>query len=256
MSNKNQQKTGKTGNIIKSAGAVSELLYPRICPVCGGKLPAWQPGTLKIHPVCCAKLRRVEAPFCLKCGKPLENAEQEFCFDCSRGRRSFESGHGLWVYDKISSEAVFLYKYGKKRELCEFFAQAVFEAYGSWIREISPELIVPVPVSREKLRSRGFNQAELIAELLAAKLDIAEEGRALVRVRSTSPQKELDPAQRRENIRSAFEARRRFLRGARRVLLIDDIYTTGNTVEYCTRALKKGGAERVWFLTLCIGAPF
>ena len=250
-----QKQQNFSEKILDKFYMLSDILYPPVCPVCKRPLLFRQGGGL-IHPSCYARLHKAVPPLCMKCGKPLKDARQEYCYDCSRHRHSFESGHGLWVYDKISSEIVFLYKYGGKRELSVFFASALAQEYGAWIRQIHPDILVPVPLSREKMRSRGFNQAELIARRLGDEMGIECESRALVRVKSTIPQKSLDPGKRQENIRKAFSADPAYLKGVKRVLLIDDVYTTGATIQYCSRALRAAAGARVWFLTLCIGAPF
>ena len=102
---------------------------------------------------------------------------------------------------------------------------------------------------------RGFNQAEILAERLSGRLRIPLDSVHLVRRRDTIPQKSLDPAARRENVRGIFSWTGGTLAG-RRVLLVDDIYTTGNTLDSAARTLKKAGAEKVYFLTISIGQGY
>lgn len=116
--------------------------------------------------------------------------------------------------------------------------------------------LIPVPLSRRKQRQRGFNQAALLAEKIAEGLSLPVNTRGLRRIHSTAPQKKLGKYERGENLKHAFVADARYLQGVRRVLLIDDIYTTGSTVNYCAGALKQAGIEKVWFLTLCTGGVF
>lgn len=193
---------------------------------------------------------------CKKCGKPLLSEQQEYCYDCTRQRRSFESGHGLWLYDRYSADSIFAFKYSGKRQFADFYAQAALHFYSCWIRELQVCQLVPVPVSKEKHRQRGFNQAELLAERMSTALNIPLNRKGLRRIHSTAPQKELGKAERKKNLEKAFQADRHCFENVKRVLLIDDIYTTGSTVEYCTRTLKKAGVEQVWFFTLCIGGAF
>lgn len=234
-----------------------DLLYPRICPVCKKILPAGGESRAGAHPACLARLRRVTQPFCMRCGKPLADDSAELCYDCSRRTgASFESGRSLWVYDSVSSEAVFLYKFGRKPELAQFFADQLVQARGGWVLERRPQCIIPVPISRGKMRTRGFNQAGLIAELLGSRLGIPVQESALVRVRDTKAQKSLNPEQRMKNLKRAFTVRREYLKGVKRVLLVDDIFTTGATIEHCACELCRAGVEKVWFLTLCTGGSF
>ena len=233
-----------------------EILYPLECPVCQKLLSGREEKNKGIHAACYRRLKRIQEPMCRKCGKPVLSQQQEYCYDCVKRPGSFESGHGLWLYDRCSSDSIFAYKYGRKREYAAFYIKALVHFYGEWIRECRVQQLVPVPVSRQKKRQRGFNQAELLAEGIGEALHIPVNARGLVRIHSTAPQKELGKEERRKNLEKAFQADAARFKGVKRVLLIDDIYTTGSTVEYCTRALKKVGVEKVWFLTLCIGGPF
>ena len=250
--------------------ALLSFLYPPRCPVCEKPLPAQslslrrlreqggdRPSAAgRIHPACLARLRRVGGSYCLKCGKALSGPDQEYCYDCRHEIRSFEGGRGLWVYDEVSSGMIFAYKYRRKREYAPFIADSLYEAFGEWIRQIRPQALVPVPISARKRRLRGFNQAALLADLLSMRTGIPAKEEVLSRVRSTAPQKELSRQARRENLSRAFTADAGALEGISRVLLIDDIYTTGSTAQFCTQKLLQAGARHVWVLTACIGAPF
>lgn len=228
------------------------FLYPRRCPVCGDVLLPWQKGRLHIHPTCYARLYRISSPFCYKCGKGLRDPRKELCPDCSRHRYSFECGRGLWRYDSASASAIYALKYRRQPEHADFFALCLARFYGSWLKSLRLDYIVPVPVSPARLRDRGYNQAELIAVKLGELLGIPVCADGLWRVRSTDPQKELGRAERLHNLEKAFQAREERISG-RRIVLLDDVYTTGATAESCCRALKKAGAGPVWVLTACTG---
>ena len=244
----------QNANAVKKAGEIaSELLFPRPCPVCGEPLPFCQKGSLGTHPLCYARLRRITSPFCMKCGKQLEDPQSEYCPDCSRTGHSFVCSRGLWIYDSVSKQAVFSLKYRRQPEHAAFFAENLCHFYGGWIRNIRPDCIVPVPVSSERLRQRGYNQAELIAEQLGERLQIPVRCDVLVRSRSTNPQKELGRLQRMRNLRQAFGVNLNLIIKNGRYLLLDDVYTTGATAECCSRALLEAGAGQVWFLAACIG---
>ena len=169
---------------------------------------------------------------------------------------NYVAGHSLWVYDAVSSESVFHYKYSGKQSYADFYAEAMVCFYGEWIDSLQVQQIIPVPLSRQKLKIRGYNQAGILAEKIGDKLQIPVNNSGLFRIHSTAPQKELGKAEREKNLRDAFRANEKHLTDIRRVLLIDDIYTTGSTVNYCAGALRAAGVEKVWFLTLCTGAVF
>lgn len=211
---------------------------------------------MKIHHGCYKKLKRITEPMCKRCGKPIFSSQQEYCFDCSKRTVSYEGGHSLWVYDACSSESVFHYKYSGRQSYADFYGDALVYFYGEWIRSLGVQQLIPVPLSRQKMKVRGFNQAGMLAEKIGDKLQIPVNNSGLMRIHSTAPQKELGRLEREQNLRNAFRADQRHLQNIRRVLLIDDIYTTGSTVNYCAGALKAAGVEKVWFLTLCTGAVF
>ena len=114
------------------------------------------------------------------------------------------------------------------------------------------QIILPVPVHRSKLRKRGYNQAELLADVVGRRLDIPVDNGHLLRVSDTTPQKELSPLERANNIKQALEVRA-LPAEWKTVLLIDDIYTTGATVQACTEALQEAGVEQVYVGVICIG---
>lgn len=237
----------------KAQDIASELLFPRRCPVCGEPVPFRQRGSMKVHPLCYARLHRITSPFCMKCGKQLQDPQSEYCPDCGRIRHSFVCGRGLWRYDSASKQAVFSLKYRKQPEHAAFFAEHLCRFYGDWIRSIRPDCIVPVPVSRDRLRERGYNQAQLIAEQVGRQLQIPVCSDVLLRMRSTNPQKELGRTLRLRNLEHAFQADPALIIKNGRYLLLDDVYTTGATAECCSRALIEAGAGKVWFLAACIG---
>lgn len=229
------------------------LLFPRRCPVCGEPLSFRQRGGMQVHPVCFSRLHRIREPYCMTCGKELADPLAEYCPDCRRRRHSFICGRGLWRYDSVSAQAVFALKYKQQPEQADFFAENMSRAFGGWIRSLGIDCIVPVPVSRDRLRQRGYNQAALIAEGIGQRLGIEVRSDAIRRIRATDPQKELGRAQRLANLQRAFQADPAIIIGKERCLLVDDVYTTGATIECCTRALLQAGAGKVWFLTACIG---
>ena len=231
----------------------ADLLFPRRCPVCGEPLPFGQRGGMRVHPVCYARLHRIRDPFCLTCGKELSDPLAEYCPDCMRRGHSFICGRGLWRYDSVSAQAVSALKYRQQPEHADFFAENMSRAFGSWIRSLGIDCIVPVPISSDRFRQRGYNQAALIADGIGQRLGIPVREDALRRIRATDPQKELGRMQRLANLQRAFRADPDIIIGKECCLLVDDVYTTGATIECCTRALLRAGAGKVWFLTACIG---
>lgn len=233
---------------MKTADLIN-LLFPRRCPVCGDIV---EPSGDLICPSCVFKLSPVRQPTCRKCGKELFSERAEYCFDCSRHERSFESGAALFNYNETAKKSMAAIKYRNKREFLDFYAEMMTYRFRHTIQNWKPDVLIPVPVHPSRRRKRGFNQAEELARRLSKLLRIPVESRLLVRTRKTAPQRELNPQQRLANLKQAFSVNP----GRpipQRVVLVDDIYTTGSTMEACSRALKAAGVQEIHFLTICVG---
>ncbi len=229
------------------------LLFPRRCPVCGGIVV---PGQALICPGCLGKLSPIRNPVCKKCGKELFNDQAEYCADCIRHPKTFESGRALLCYDQTAQASVTAIKYKNKREYLDFYAAAMAWRFQSQIRLWKPNALVPVPIHPSRRRRRGFNQAEELAVRLGWAWQVPVYTGLLVRSKKTSPQYGLSASERLRNLQHAFEVSHvpdQPEMVLRSVVLIDDIYTTGSTIEACTRVLKAAGIDKVYFLTICIG---
>ena len=188
----------------------------------------------------------------MHCGRPLRDETQEFCPDCRKRKTWITQGRGLWVHREPVSGAVYRFKYKNKRSWGRIFAEELAETYGEQIRRWEIDEIIPIPLHASKKRKRGFNQAEVIARELSRLTGIPCRTGALLRIRKTAPQKLVGGREREENLRGAFAVDRRW-RPQKNILLTDDIYTTGATVERAAKMLKKAGVQNVYFLTISIG---
>lgn len=229
---------------------VLSLLWPRRCPVCGRIVSP--PGAL-ICDACRPALLPVEGTLCRKCGKMLEDDTREYCSDCEKHRRSFARGFSLYVYHQAAADSMAAIKYKNKREYLDFYSAEIIEKLGPSLRGLGADALIPVPIHPSRMKKRGFNQAEVLAAKLSPGLGIPVDANFLRRSRETAPQKILGPSERLRNLESAFSCEEMAPAWMRRVILVDDIYTTGATAEACTRALQRAGVETVWILTICIG---
>ena len=235
--------------IQEGSDFLTDILFPRRCPVCGDiVLPK---GNL-ICPGCMAKLSWVRRPVCKKCGKEVLDETIEYCRDCARHKRSFDYGLSLINYDDTASRSMARIKYNNRREYLDFYSEAMVRKMGKRIRSMDGDALIPVPVHPSRLRERGFNQAEELARRLSGPLGIPVNTSVLKRKRKTAPQKNLDSSGRLKNLEQAFTAAA-LPSGMQKVILVDDIYTTGSTIEACARVLRKAGAEHVYFVTIFIG---
>lgn len=227
-----------------------DAVFPEKCVICHDILKKRTTGAL--CSACRRQLHPVTEPRCKRCSKSLEVSEEELCGDC-RGKAFYVTkGMALYSYDRMMQTAIANFKYGGELSCGAYFAGELVKRYGTWIKEVLPEVILPVPVHKKKLRFRGFNQAEYMAAQIGMELGIPVMGDYLIRTENTRPQKGLDVRARIENLERSFgviQTGRRY----GKVLLVDDIYTTGATLEACGKALKEAGNERIYFLCLCIG---
>ena len=209
-------------------------------------------GRGQICPECAGQLSPVREPACFLCGKELTSENGEYCGDCRRQKKSFVRNFPVFNYTDAASRSMAAIKYKNRREFLPFYQEAIRRRYGMRLAGMSFQAVIPVPIHPSRRRERGFNQAELLAEDLAAYLQIPCLGQALLRTKKTLPQKILSPQKRAENLREAFAAGQ-IPAGLCRVLLVDDIYTTGATLEACSRVLLASGIREVYTLTLFIG---
>ena len=229
---------------------LTDMLFPKRCPVCAKPLIF---GSGLIHGHCQASLKYIEGSTCCQCGKPVMSDQDMYCHDCQKRKHHFDMGRALWIYDHNMQESIARYKYHGAREYAHFYVEQLLFIHSDWIQSLDLDCIIPVPVHWRKKNQRGYNQAELIALGIAKGLQKKIDKTYLRRRLWTTPQKNLTPIQRYENLRQAFYIKKPEPK-YRRILLIDDIYTTGSTIDACCRVLKDAGAEKVFFLCLCIGS--
>ena len=132
-------------------------------------------------------------------------------------------------------------------EFADFYGESAVSADGYWIEHIHPDVIIPIPLNRKKLRTRGFNQAELLAKVIGRRMNIPVDTKVLIRSHWTEPQKNLSPVQRFANLKKAFQVHLNPRKQYKTVLLIDDIYTTGSTMDACAKLLKEHGIFKSLF---------
>lgn len=235
---------------------ITEIFYPDRCPVCEKIIPH-MPGESKmiICEKCNGKLHYIKSPRCLKCGKQIYSENEEFCSDCKRVEHFFEQGIGAFGYDDNIKESMYRFKYSNQREYATFYADAIIRRYEHMIRRWGVEVIIPVPMYKYKELLRGYNQAELIANELGKNLNIQVNSNILKRIRKTKPMKELNDEERIKNLQNAFKISQNIVE-YKKILLVDDIYTTGATIDECSRLLLDAGASKIYFACACIGNGF
>lgn len=236
---------------------ILDIIYPVRCPICGEIVI---PKENKICGPCKDQLQYITEPRCKKCSKPIEQEDKEYCSDCEHKNYHFRHGYAIWVYDETMRQSIAGFKYHNKREYAKFYIEEILRIYGDEIKKISPDAIVPIPLHKSKYRERGYNQAEILACGLGKRLGIPVLSHLLIRNKKTLPQKQLSDRERLQNLREAFEYNQAvaddFHKEIKTILLVDDIYTTGSTIEACTNELMSNGIKDIYFITLCIGKGY
>lgn len=247
----------RTGKGVLLLSKIFDLIFPPRCAVCDHILPILPEGwCIRICPGCRKELRFIKEPFCMKCGKPLESDSTEYCDDCGRKKHLFSSGRSVFLYHGKLKDSLYRFKYGKRREYAVFYAEAAYAKRSGWIKNINPDLIVPVPLHPSKQRRRGYNQAEDFARELSRLSGIPMDPHLVRRIRKTVPMKGLSEAERRQNVKHAFSVvPGLYSNGKRplRILITDDIYTTGSTVDAICGAIREEYSAEIFFLSISIG---
>lgn len=238
------------GKMAAPSRLAEELVFPRRCPVCDRPV---QPFGALICSSCEGMLQRVQAPACSRCGKQLRCAAPGLCRDCRRLSHVFERGCAVFTYHSAAG-GIFRFKYKGRQEYGAYYgkcmAQRLCETGGGAVWK--PDLLVPVPVSAKRLQQRGYNQALILAREISRLTAIPVCENVLRRVTDTLPMKNMTPAERQNNLKKAFQAFGNDVE-LNSIMLIDDIYTTGATMDACAHALYRQGARRVCFITLAAG---
>jgi ComF family protein len=177
------------------------------------------------------------------------------CSSCLKNPPPFHAARAALVHEGPGRDLIHAFKYNGRTHLRRPLGLLVVERLTEFVAQKQPNLIVPVPLHVKRLRNRGFNQALLVGELLAEEWRIPLCRQGLRRVRWTEPQISLAAGLRRENVRDAFVVPDVSLVSGRRVLLVDDVFTTGSTVEECSRTLLRAGAEAVLVITISRALP-
>ena len=227
--------------------ALASLFYPPVCTICSANVGDRE----YLCDDCGSKLTRIVAPFCETCSEPFSGAIDGFftCANCAHRTLHFQSAVAAYRSRGIVRRVVHDFKYGRQvhlRHLVGEWLQTAFE--DERLRDIPFDLLVPVPLHPARERERGFNQAALIAELAGKSRGIACKS-VMERTRYTTTQTAFDRAERMENLHGAFRLRKNGDVRGLRVLLVDDVLTTGATLSECARVLKKAGASVVYAAT-------
>ncbi len=238
-----------TGVFKGLAGAVLDFVYPPYCCLCGSRL---QEGERVVCEDCWEKVKPLQGPFCPKCGYPIK-PDVEGCLMCQQRGWSFHRVGVLSNFQSPVQQLVHLLKYKGKRSVGTRLGAMLSQVLQDRPQWQGADLIIPVPLHKSRLRERGYNQSLLVAKALSEKLQKPLRPELLMRKRNTRSQTKLDVAQRVENVSGAFQVNHPEEIWGRRIILVDDVITTGATADACSRSLLDAGAKEV--LVAAVATP-
>ena len=197
---------------------------------------------------CNKSIQYIDDRACVKCGAKLL-ADSTVCTDCKNNERIIERNYSVVVYDGKMRKLIHDFKYSNKRYLKKFLGAMLYDKYREVVEEFRPDIIVAVPLHKDRLRDRGYNQTELLLSMFAGDKEKIVLGN-LVRVKDTPHLASMTKEMRRDKIKNSFAVVDEQVFKNKKVMIIDDVYTSGATIDECARVLYKSGAKVVCSLTL------
>jgi ComF family protein len=235
---------------------VVDWLYPPRCRACAGRIAGRD--SEYFCGSCWSNIRLVSHPLCTICGRPFLDAsgDDHKCGACLSRPPRFVSARAWACYpreditDDPLRQVVQRFKYGRKVSLGKALGRLMAAGCQEFLNECRVDLIIPVPLHPKRLRWRGFNQSVLLARQVNRVHGLPMDPFILMRDKETLPQTQLSEEERRKNVRGAFSVRTAAALKAKTLLLVDDVYTSGATLNECSRVLIQAGARKVHLLTL------
>jgi ComF family protein len=226
--------------------AVLNILFPETCPVCLKK--SQDHATAPICSDCWMTMEPYTGPMCQRCGRPLVSDSASICGGCLESEPAFEYARSFGLYEGALRKAINHLKYYGKRRLAGPLADMMIR-----MQLPQADAVIPVPLYRSRHRGREFNQSALVSRQLAGHLKAELIINSLTKTRDTVPQVGLRYKERIINVRNAFRVEDGRKISGKKIILVDDVVTTGSTIRECAKVLKKGGASHVYAVSLAHG---
>lgn len=225
---------------------LTKLIYPPKCLRCKASITNEE----VLCQDCLSLIIKNHPPFCKNCGRSISN-DKISCKKCLGEDFIFEQAWGVCRYRGAIKDCIHLFKYGGKKRINKIFKALLNEFVRDYHLPLEKiDLVAPIPLHKSRLREREFNQAEILANNLSEEFGIKTESRLLKRIRNTSFQASLSKLERKKNMNNAFILNKEFSIRNKNILIVDDVFTTGTTLKEAGYILKKGGANKLYALTL------
>lgn len=225
---------------------ILDFLIPPICPICKKRILT-QHG---LCATCFSEIHFIDKPYCIKCGRPFEFdiPEEMLCGSCCKKEPVFAKARSAFIYNSFSSQLILPFKHGDHLELTPLLTHMLYRAGLDLFDDI--DMITAVPLHRFRFMKRKYNQAGLLAKSLSQKIKKPYIPQALIRIRHTKSQGHMKAVERKKNVAKAFAVKDTHLIKGKTILIIDDVFTTGATLNECAKTLLKAGATSIYVLTL------
>lgn len=236
---------------------IKNFIFPRRCVLCDKILPYGSKlENMHLCEDCKENFEFIKEPTCKKCGAMISDSEESYCIRCNtKMPKYFDSGFGLLRYNDAVKESIHKIKYVGRKEYIDFYGKCIARTFRDRIREINPDYMIPVPIHKKRLLERNYNQSTILAraiskELLNYGVDILVNEDLISRIKNTRVLNKLDDSDRGLELIDAFSTYD--LYGIEKVLIVDDIYTTGTTIDTMAKILKKAGVKEVYFVVIAV----
>lgn len=239
--------------LTAASDALVSIIFPADCRICAELLV--DSRRVPICPKCLASFERIRSAICEICGCPLSGyqlreGQTGLCPACQNKTYGFDRARSFAIYQGPLVRAILLLKFEQIEPLGSWFAEKVAEIVESERDRFAADVVVPVPLHRQRQRDRGYNQAALISKPLAKRLHLPHKALLLMRTKARPDKRILTLEERWESVRNAFATRPGSQVDDLRVLLVDDVLTTGATLDACARELREAGAKSVFAITV------
>jgi|LSQX01.1.fsa_nt_gb ComF family protein len=241
-------------NVI--ADSIIDILFPPRCIYCSTIISSAQ--TLEICEDCANNNSLIDDDnTCSVCGQRMgKDNVSSVCVDCNNTKHYFEKNYSPLEYSGKIKNSILRFKFAEKKRYAYTFGKLIVQKIRAENHDITFDSVVYIPMNKKAIRERGYNQAHLLAQVIAKEIDCELIKNALIKTRQTLPQRELTRHQRQKNIKNAFDINKSINIKEKTILIVDDIYTTGATINECSKVLINNGAKKVYSATIAVGKGF
>ncbi len=226
---------------------ITKTIFPETftCVFCGDEI--FDDNKYATCEKCNNKLPFITGKTCEKCGEPLNNMAN-FCDRCQNAHHTFNKCCSVFVYQDEIKNKIQNFKFWNNKYFGKPFAEYMANCYRK--NSFSCDLVIPVPIHQKRLKERGYNQSEILAKYISQILNLPLNTASLQKIKQTKDQVDLDFKERKSNLEGAFKVFEKQQIKGKTILLVDDVFTTGSTLDACCDVLFKAGAKAVFGLTL------